>query len=105
MATDIEKAMSKILTRLGYRYYEQFEFYSYIVDFYIPEFMIAIEADGKVWHSKIKDEKRDIELMKRHGVKVLHFVDDIILKHPEYVEASIVSEILATTYRRVPPWQ
>ena len=98
--TNIEKEVSKILTKLGYKYYEQCEFYPYIVDFYLPEFKIAIEADGSVWHNKMRDRKRDMKLMAKHDVRVLHFIDETILKHPEQVEKAIIDEIEATVYRR-----
>jgi len=98
--TDIEKAMSKILTKLGYKYYEQCEFDPYIVDFYLPEFKMAIEADGSVWHNKMRDRRRDMKLITVHGIRVLHFVDTTILKEPEKVEKAIKEEIEATVYRR-----
>ncbi len=100
MMTNIEKAISEILTKLGYKYYEQCEFYPYIVDFYLPEFMIAIEADGSVWHNKRRDRKRDMKLISKHQVRVLHFVDDEILRRPDLVENAIKYEIEQTTYRR-----
>jgi very-short-patch-repair endonuclease len=101
MMTDIEKAVSSILTKLGYKYYEQCEFYPYIVDFYLPEFRIAIEADGSVWHNKRRDRKRDVKLIDRYSIRVIHFVDDEILKRPDLVEQAIKDEIEATICRRL----
>jgi len=99
MATDIEKIMIKILDNLGYRYYEQYELIPYIVDFYLPEFKIAIEADGKIWHSCMKDRERDIELMMRYKIRVLHFADETIKKLPITIAMSIQKEIDRTIYK------
>jgi len=98
VATDIEIAMSEVLTRLGYRYYEQYELFPYIVDFYLPEFKIVIEADGDVWHAYQRDRKRDIDLMSRYKVRVLHFWDEAIKKRPECITKSIQAEIDMTSY-------
>jgi very-short-patch-repair endonuclease len=96
MATDIERATSIILDELGYRYHEQYELYPYIVDFYIPEFKIAIEADGDVWHAQRRDRKRDMELMMRYRVRIMHFWDYVIMNRPDSIKERIVEEINRT---------
>jgi very-short-patch-repair endonuclease len=101
IVTDIEKAMSKILDDLGFTYYEQYGMHPYIVDFYLPEFMIVVEADGKVWHSKRKDRKRDLKLMGEYKVRVLHFTDEEILIFPETTKGIILNEIMQTKYQEV----
>jgi very-short-patch-repair endonuclease len=98
MPTDIEIAMAKMLTQLGYRYYEQYELPPYIVDFYIPEFAIVVEADGDVWHAYRRDRERDIALMKKYRVRVMHFNDETIKKRPESIIKVIQEEIDRTGY-------
>jgi very-short-patch-repair endonuclease len=48
------------------------------VDFYLPEYNIIIEADGKYWHNAIDDQLRDIELKKVFAGKIIHFKEDDI---------------------------
>jgi len=100
MATDIEKIMGQILDNLGYRYYEQYELYPYIVDFYFPEFKIVVEADGDIWHSYKTDKDRDIDLIKRYGVRILHFSDGVIKKCSDNIVKVIQEEIEVTIYRK-----
>ena len=96
--TSLEKILSKILLELGYRYYEQYELHPYIVDFFIPEFNIALEADGDVWHACRRDRERDIELMKKYSIRVLHFGENSLIKYPNLVKQCIQDEINKTKY-------
>ena len=51
-------------------------------------------------NNKRRDRRRDMKLMSKYKVRVLHFVDDEILKRPDLVEKAIRDEIEATTTRR-----
>lgn len=97
--TDIEKLMSKILGELGFRFEYQYEMPPYIVDFYLPEFKIVIESDGSMWHSRMGDRKRDLALMKKYGVRLMHFLDYQIKTYPEGIKGSILKEIEITKYQ------
>ena len=57
-----ENLIAECLSEFGLRYDQQYAFYPYIVDFYIPELNMVIEADGKYGHLKRRDMRRDIEL-------------------------------------------
>lgn len=58
----------------GFRYVEQCNWFNpYVVDFYIPELLMVIEADGPYGHSQKRDAKRDMDLMGWSQVEyVLH---------------------------------
>jgi len=96
--TDLEKAMGKILGELGYRVLYQHELRPYIVDFFLPDFNIIVEADGEIWHSNMKDRERDLELKERYGTRVLHFLGSSILRSPERVGDSIREEAEGKSY-------
>ena len=71
--TPQEKTIEKILDEFGLRYDTQYFFMQYIVDFWIPEINMIIEADGVYGHLQKRDVKRDMELMQLAMVKgVLH---------------------------------
>ena len=97
--TDIEELTSGILTDLGYRFYFQYELFPYIVDFYIPEFKIVVESDGNIWHNDMADRERDLVLMEKYKVRVMHYTDSQIKKYPKEVGKGIADEIERTTYK------
>ena len=45
--TQQEKTVGSCLSRLGFRFMEQFNILNYTVDFWVPELNMVIEADGK----------------------------------------------------------
>ena len=74
--TPQEKAIEKILDEFGLRYDTQYFFVQYIVDFWVPEMNMVIEADGIYGHLKKRDVKRDMELMAIPAIhNILHVKD------------------------------
>jgi len=60
---------------MGYDFHRQKPIDNYIVDFYCPDLMLAIEIDGSSHGDKIEyDEKRQSKLEKL-GVRFLRFSD------------------------------
>tara|TARA_R110002020_G_scaffold89067_2_gene217969 strand:- start:3639 stop:3968 length:330 start_codon:yes stop_codon:yes gene_type:complete len=71
--TKQENIIAECLSDLGLRYTEQYEFYPYTVDFYIPELNMVVEADGTYGHLKKRDLKRDGKLQEYDEIKhILH---------------------------------
>ena len=70
---DQEKLIAEELEELGFRFAEQYSFFPYTVDFYVPELKLVIEADGKYGHLKKRDTKRDLNLSYNHEIEyILH---------------------------------
>tara|TARA_R110000824_G_scaffold145924_2_gene314475 strand:- start:2342 stop:2656 length:315 start_codon:yes stop_codon:yes gene_type:complete len=68
-----EKIIAEELDELGFRYAEQYIFFPYTVDFYVPELKLVIEADGKYGHLKKRDAKRDMKLAYNNEIEyILH---------------------------------
>tara|TARA_R110000824_G_scaffold273282_1_gene461756 strand:+ start:2280 stop:2594 length:315 start_codon:yes stop_codon:yes gene_type:complete len=68
-----ENLIAEILSEFGLRYEQQYEFWPYTADFYIPELKMVIEADGKYGHLRKRDAKRDIDLGNQDDiVYILH---------------------------------
>ena len=71
--TPQENLIAECLSEFGLRYEQQYEFWPYTTDFYIPELKMVIEADGKYGHLRKRDVKRDIDLGKHDDiVYILH---------------------------------
>ena len=68
-----ENLIAQALDEMGLRYEEQYPVYNYLLDFYIPEIKMAIEADGKYGHLRKRDVKRDIKVSNSPDVEyILH---------------------------------
>ena len=68
-----EQHIQHLLDEFGLRYDTQYSFINYIVDFWIAELGLVIEADGVYGHLKKRDVKRDMELLGIPIIKnVLH---------------------------------
>ena len=74
--TPQEIIISKVLDELGLRHDSQHYFLNFIVDFWVAELGMVIEADGIYGHLKKRDTKRDMALMGVPQVKhILHIRD------------------------------
>ena len=76
-----ENIIADYLSEFGLRYADQYEFYPYTVDFFIPELNVVIEADGKYGHFKKRDRKRDRFLSEQDGVEhIIHIKETTKVK-------------------------
>lgn len=78
--TNSEHALGVALRRLKkWAFYAQVPLHGYIVDFYAPEVMLAVEVDGGVHAGReVRDELRDAAL-RSQGVAVLRFPVERVL--------------------------
>jgi adenine-specific DNA-methyltransferase len=104
--TDGEKKLWRLLRNrqlVGVKFRRQLSIGSYILDFYSPEYMLGIEADGGQHYEdtiRQRDEIRTKELSKL-GVKILRFSDRDILNNIDGV-FEVIQETL-TNKRGNPP--
>ena len=62
--TKQERYLTAALEECGYSFIIQCDWFDpYIVDFYLPELRMVIEADGKMGHLRKADAKRDAALL------------------------------------------
>ena len=74
--TPQEQIIAGILNEFGIRYDQGNYFMKYVVDFWIPEIGMVIEADGFYGHFKKRDVQRDMILMKHPKIEhILHIKD------------------------------
>jgi len=101
--SSLEVKMKQMLESLGLAekedYWHNFKLenpsqtHTYELDFFLPNFKLVIECDGKIWHGKMgdveeKDKVRD-DWLRTLGFKVLRFTGDEIQKEPETVLKNI----------------
>jgi len=68
-----ENLIAECLSEYGLRYDQQYEFWPYTADFYIPELKMVIEADGRFGHLRKNDAKRDKVLLQVEEIEyVIH---------------------------------
>lgn len=84
--TSIEKIIKDSLDNLGLEYESQYTGISpWIIDFAFPDHKLAIEADGKYWHSlenvKAKDKRKN-KALKELGWSIMHLGEDEINQSP-----------------------
>ena len=72
--TSQENTIAKILDEFGLRYDTQHFFVQYVVDFWIPEIRMVIEADGVYGHLKKRDMQRDMKLMENSSIEYIFHI-------------------------------
>lgn len=91
----IEDILLRELHILGIYPDVQFEVPPYRIDLALPEQMIAIECDGKEWHSSDKqierDTKRD-EFLRNNGWQVIRFSGKEIYKEADRIAKFIIGD-------------
>jgi very-short-patch-repair endonuclease len=72
--TDIEAITEEALQQHDIDYEFEYRVGRYSVDFYLPQYKIALECDGEYWHRNREDEdaKRD-EYLEERGLTVVRF--------------------------------
>jgi len=68
--------------RTGFKFRKQEIILGYIVDFYCPELMLAIEADGGIHDEQRNEDKIRDRRLRDKGVIVLRFRNEEILNDP-----------------------
>ena len=103
--TDAEKKLWSVLRdcqMIGIKFRRQFSIGRYILDFYAPQYKLAIEADGGQHYEvegRQQDELRTSELSNL-GVQILRFSNLEILNNIEGV-CEMIQETIER--KRVPP--
>lgn len=97
-ATSIEIKVRKLLTRMGLEYLAEYQVGPYVIDAFIPEYQIAVEADGSYWHGldgvPEKDEARDAYLFAL-GIITVRFTEEDLNLRPVWCEAEIRAAVEA----------
>ena len=75
----------------GFKFRRQHSVGRYVLDFYCPEFKLAVELEGQVHWDVIRsdyDAKRHAFLVSQ-GISVIYFENRVVFESGEYVLAAI----------------
>jgi len=99
------RRVERILDRLGLSYSSEYtEFAPYSLDLFLSEWWAAIEVDGPT-HSRAKDARRDEDLLRRYGVKVLHLPTDMSVEHVEITVLAFIKHSAKDARERRQMWR
>ncbi len=79
--------------QLGHRFLRQYSISNYIVDFYCPKLLLAIELDGR-HHTEVDVNLYDQDRTKYIndlGIRILRFWNDDVAKNIDAVISKIIS--------------
>ena len=79
--TQQEQIIARCLDGFGLRYEQQAYFHPYIVDFFIPEILMVIEADGFYGHLSKRDKKRDGDLLSHEEIEYIIHIKEKTLEN------------------------
>jgi len=96
--TDAEKALWKHLRNKSFRglkFFRQYSVGAYIIDFYCPEYKIAIELDGG---QHAQDDKKEYDRLRTAnlaslGIKIIRFWNNDVLRNIEGVLEEITRRL------------
>lgn len=103
--TDAERAFwAKIRNKqfLGMKFFRQYSFGSYILDFYCPEKKLAVELDGGQ-HNQPEDREYDAvrtNYLNAHGVEVVRLWNNEVLGEMDGVLACL--ELKVASQKHIP---
>jgi len=80
--TDYEDKLWKFLRRngLGVKFRRQYSIDNYVVDFYCPEWRLAVELEGKVHLKRKKYDEYRKKYIEAFGIKMINFPNENVNK-------------------------
>jgi len=83
------RKLVEIIHQIGFEVLAEYSVGPYMLDCYLPEFHIGIEADGP-GHSRVHDEKRDGQIHDLYGIPVMRLASVVIELSPSTTRQNIV---------------
>lgn len=80
---------------MGLKFRREHPFDNFILDFYCPQFKLAIEVDGAI-HNDVGQQQYDnsrTEKLKLNGITVIRFTNEEVLRDIEFVKIRIVEKM------------
>ncbi len=91
--TEIERITRKELERRKIKFFDQYYILGSIVDFYLPDYNIALYCDGDYWHSLVNVKNRDNYFNKKlseSGYNVVRISEHEIKKDISKIISNII---------------
>ena len=71
--TPQEQKVAASLTESGLRWMDQYQIDRFVVDFWVPELNLVVEADGVYGHLRKRDKWRD-DILRENGVEYIFHI-------------------------------
>lgn len=91
-----ETLMAVGLEEIGISYRSQFVVHPYILDFFLPEYKLAIEVDGDSHKRQMEYDQRRSRRLSKKGIKVIRFLNADV----EFNMVDVVKTIKSTVDTR-----
>ena len=88
---------------LGYDFHRQKPVGKYILDFFCPRLMLAIEIDGSSHENRIREDQNRQRELEKKGIRFLRFPDEEVKQNTEGVVEDITEWILANKKKSTHP--
>lgn len=92
-----ERLIREALEDLGITFIQEHKIARYRIDFFLPDYGIALEADGMFWHTnpvgRLRDERRDVVVLSK-GVRTIRITE---------AELNNARDIIRLVYDRLSP--
>lgn len=69
----------------GFKFFRQYSYGPYILDFYCPQMRVAIEADGSQHVEAIEYDDKRSQYLRANGIHVMRFWDNEVLQSIDVV--------------------
>jgi len=77
----------------GYKFLRQKPLDRFIVDFYCPELMLAVEIDGTSHDYRLIEDNIRTEILNNLGIKVVRYSNEVVLGDLPKIKAALKREI------------
>jgi len=88
---------------LGYDFHRQKPVGEYILDFFCPRLMLAIEIDGSSHENRNKEDQNRQRELEKKGIRFLRFPDEEVKQNTEGVVEDITEWVLIDKKKRTHP--
>ncbi|MBT8196468.1 MAG: endonuclease domain-containing protein [Bacteroidia bacterium] len=96
-STSAEKTLWLLLKakQTGFKFRRQHSVGNYILDFYCPSKLLAVELDGDVHYNEdsLKKDTTRTNYLNSEGIEVIRFDNDEVTQRPEIVVEKIIEHL------------
>ena len=90
---------------LGYDFHRQKPVGEYILDFFCPRLMLAIEIDGSSHENRNREDQNRQRELEKKGIRFLRFPDEEVKQNIEGVVEDIAEWVLINKKKSTHPWR
>ena len=94
--TQCHKRLHKILKGMGFQVVDNYEADQYRIDCFVTELNKGFEADGKGYHWKNRDAKRDEYILNKFGIPIMRIPEALLNGRSDERVRELIREFVET---------